>query len=275
MAFRDPLSGRFRCRGLRTSTSTTSAKHLPSHSHATSVSGKTVRRPTFQTGFVVHEHRTGLSKSHASREQPDHPRWSSVASPLRVYAPTREDISVTSSNTSQQSETTQYDVTSIALDPPEPEQDSPSTSSSVSTSQILAPVKADMETMNANLRGIVGGRHPLLVQAADQIFGAGGKKLRPAIVFLASRATCACTGHSDLTPQHRRLAEIVEMIHTASLVHDDVLDESDVRRGTSVKLLQRQTVYLHRLCGVQLCSYIYKMPCYVFRRSYSQQKIWD
>lgn len=35
----------------------------------------------------------------------------------------------------------------------------------------------------------------------------------------------------DLTQQHRRLAEIVEMIHTASLVHDDVLDESSVRRG--------------------------------------------
>lgn len=35
----------------------------------------------------------------------------------------------------------------------------------------------------------------------------------------------------DITEQHRRLAEIVEMIHTASLVHDDVLDESSVRRG--------------------------------------------
>ena len=40
-----------------------------------------------------------------------------------------------------------------------------------------------------------------------------------------------CT-HRDITEQHRRLAEIVEMIHTASLVHDDVLDESSVRRGT-------------------------------------------
>lgn len=40
----------------------------------------------------------------------------------------------------------------------------------------------------------------------------------------------------DLTIKHRRLAEIIEMIHTASLIHDDVLDESDMRRGTSSDL---------------------------------------
>jgi all-trans-nonaprenyl-diphosphate synthase len=46
-----------------------------------------------------------------------------------------------------------------------------------------------------------------------------------------------------LQPQHRRLAEITEMIHTASLIHDDVLDESDVRRG-------KQTV--HRMLGTRV-----------------------
>ena len=45
-----------------------------------------------------------------------------------------------------------------------------------------------------------------------------------------------CATFRDLTEQHRRLAEIVEMIHTASLVHDDVLDESSVRRGWSCLL---------------------------------------
>ena len=41
----------------------------------------------------------------------------------------------------------------------------------------------------------------------------------------------------NLRPQHRRLAEITEMIHTASLIHDDVLDESDTRRGPFLPLL--------------------------------------
>lgn len=227
MAFRNPIRGKFRCRGLRTA-GTSSASRLPSHAHASSLPGKKVKRPHLSSSQLAHDYRNQLSlSSHPQAEQPEQQRWSSVAAPLRVYAPTREDTSVVSSSDSDTSD--QYDISSIAIDPPE--QQPASTSSTVSTSHILAPVKADMEAMNANLRGIVGGRHPLLVQAADQIFGAGGKKLRPAIVFLASRATCACTGKRDITEQHRRLAEIVEMIHTASLVHDDVLDESSVRRG--------------------------------------------
>lgn len=44
-----------------------------------------------------------------------------------------------------------------------------------------------------------------------------------------------CFDRSDLTERHRRLAEIIEMIHTASLVHDDVLDECDTRRGQNCK----------------------------------------
>lgn len=58
----------------------------------------------------------------------------------------------------------------------------------------MAPVAADMEQMNANLRGIVGDRHPMLQAAAEQIFGAGGKRLRPAIVFLVARATAELEG---------------------------------------------------------------------------------
>lgn len=61
-------------------------------------------------------------------------------------------------------------------------------------SQIVRPVVADMEQMNHNLRTIVGQRHPMLMAAADQIFGAGGKKLRPMIVFLVARATAELAG---------------------------------------------------------------------------------
>mmetsp|Transcript_28502 Transcript_28502/g.72512 ORF Transcript_28502/g.72512 Transcript_28502/m.72512 type:complete len:404 (-) Transcript_28502:821-2032(-) len=95
----------------------------------------------------------------------------------------------------------------------------------------VAPAKLDLELMNTNLKNVVGNRHPMLMAAAEQIFGAGGKKLRPVIVFLVARATANLMKLPDITEKHRRLAEIVEMIHTASLVHDDVLDECDIRRG--------------------------------------------
>jgi len=67
-------------------------------------------------------------------------------------------------------------------------------SPTMSSSQILAPVRDDMEQMAENLRNIVGNRNPLLLAAAEQIFGAGGKKLRPAIVFLVARATAELSG---------------------------------------------------------------------------------
>ncbi|MBD2509754.1 solanesyl diphosphate synthase [Nostoc muscorum FACHB-395] len=93
---------------------------------------------------------------------------------------------------------------------------------------LFTPVEADLRLLADNLKQLVGNRHPILFAAAEHLFGAGGKRIRPAIVLLISRATML---DQDITPRHRRLAEITEMIHTASLVHDDVVDESDVRRG--------------------------------------------
>ncbi|KAL5975381.1 Solanesyl diphosphate synthase 3, chloroplastic/mitochondrial [Asimina triloba] len=90
---------------------------------------------------------------------------------------------------------------------------------------------------------IVGAENPVLVSAAEQIFGAGGKRMRPALVFMVARATSKIVGLKDLTPQHRRLAEIIEMIHTASLIHDDVLDDSGMRRGKAT---------IHQLYGTRV-----------------------
>jgi all-trans-nonaprenyl-diphosphate synthase len=59
---------------------------------------------------------------------------------------------------------------------------------------IVEPVKSDVALMNANLKNVVGNRHPMLMAAAEQIFGAGGKKLRPVIVFLVARATAQLMG---------------------------------------------------------------------------------
>ncbi|QIZ72838.1 solanesyl diphosphate synthase [Oxynema aestuarii] len=97
-----------------------------------------------------------------------------------------------------------------------------------STTSLFSPVEADLRLLTENLKNLVGARHPILYAAAEHLFGARGKQVRPAIVLLLSKATLL---DREITPRHRRLAEITEMIHTASLVHDDVVDESEVRRG--------------------------------------------
>ncbi|KAI3774918.1 hypothetical protein L1987_49481 [Smallanthus sonchifolius] len=112
-----------------------------------------------------------------------------------------------------------------------------------STTSLFEAVSDDLLTLNKNLQSIVGAENPVLMSAAEQIFSAGGKRMRPALVFLVSRATLQITGLDELTKEHRRLAEIIEMIHTASLIHDDVLDESDMRRG-------QETV--HQLYGTRV-----------------------
>jgi all-trans-nonaprenyl-diphosphate synthase len=96
------------------------------------------------------------------------------------------------------------------------------------TSSLFAPVEDDLSSLADNLKQLVGASHPILYAAADHLFGAGGKRIRPAIVLLLARAT---TPDQSIWPKHLRLAEITEMIHTASLVHDDVVDESALRRG--------------------------------------------
>lgn len=97
-----------------------------------------------------------------------------------------------------------------------------------SVASLFAPVDADLCEMTENLKRLVGARHPILYAAAEHLFGAGGKRLRPALVLLISKATAP---NQVIRPPHRRLAEITEMIHTASLVHDDVVDEAELRRG--------------------------------------------
>lgn len=98
----------------------------------------------------------------------------------------------------------------------------------ISTTSLFAPVEEDLRLLTENLTRLIGTRHPILGAAAEHLFAAGGKRIRPAVVLLVARAT---EPDRELTPRHRRLAEITEMIHTASLIHDDVVDESQLRRN--------------------------------------------
>ncbi len=99
--------------------------------------------------------------------------------------------------------------------------------SALSLEKIYAPVAADMEAVNAVIRARLHSEIVLINQVAEYIIGAGGKRLRPALLLMVANAL----GYRG--DAHHELAAVVEFIHTATLLHDDVVDESDLRRGRS------------------------------------------
>jgi octaprenyl-diphosphate synthase len=90
---------------------------------------------------------------------------------------------------------------------------------------ILALAAPDMAAVDALIRHRLGSDVVLVNQVAEHIVSGGGKRLRPMLLLLAARAL----GHQG--PDALQLAAVVEFIHTATLLHDDVVDESDLRRG--------------------------------------------
>jgi len=86
-------------------------------------------------------------------------------------------------------------------------------------------VAKDMHRVDEHIKQQLSSDVVLINQLSAYIIGSGGKRLRPQLVLLAARA-CGYTGN-----QHITIAAIVEFIHTATLLHDDVVDASDLRRG--------------------------------------------
>ena len=82
-----------------------------------------------------------------------------------------------------------------------------------------------MRAVDAMIRRRLESDVVLIRQVAEYIIASGGKRLRPAILLLAAGATGYAGRH------HHELAAVVEFIHTATLLHDDVVDESGLRRG--------------------------------------------
>ena len=91
--------------------------------------------------------------------------------------------------------------------------------------RLQALVDDDLKRVNVQIVQRMDSQVDLIPQLAGHIVAAGGKRLRP-ILTLASAALCDYTGD-----RHISLAACVEFIHTATLLHDDVVDESDLRRG--------------------------------------------
>lgn len=99
---------------------------------------------------------------------------------------------------------------------------SPATTAILNT--LYAPVAAEMQLIEQRLRTELSSKHPFVDELVRYGCLLGGKRLRPALLLLTGKAL------GGITPAHLTLATVVEMIHTATLVHDDVLDEAKVRR---------------------------------------------
>lgn len=90
---------------------------------------------------------------------------------------------------------------------------------------LLSAIAPDMLAVNQVIRQQLHSDVPLVNQIAEYIISAGGKRLRPVLVLLMANA------YQYQGKHHFDLAAIVEFIHTATLLHDDVVDESSMRRG--------------------------------------------
>lgn len=93
--------------------------------------------------------------------------------------------------------------------------------------KLYAPIAADMEAVNDVIRRRLHSDVVLIRQVAEYIISAGGKRLRPALLLMVANALGYQGTH------HHELAAVLELIHTSTLLHDDVVDESDLRRGRS------------------------------------------
>src|SRR5262245_18963531 len=94
----------------------------------------------------------------------------------------------------------------------------------INLADLYAPIAAELAAAERIFRHELESRFPFVQRLVDHGADFQGKRLRPALVLLTGRAC------GRLTEAHRVLAAVVEMIHTATLVHDDVLDEAVVRR---------------------------------------------
>lgn len=87
------------------------------------------------------------------------------------------------------------------------------------------PVQADLESFDQKLHDYLRGDSPLITSIAQHLLKSKGKRIRPAFLFLSSRAA------DNFTPHSVDASLAIELIHTATLLHDDVVDEAELRRG--------------------------------------------
>jgi len=105
---------------------------------------------------------------------------------------------------------------------------------SMKTESIFSSIEEDLKQVKSNILASLDCDHPFLSLVAQSYFHLKGKHFRPTVLLTLSRALAFDSSQgniSQVTPKQLQLAEIVEMIHTASIIHDDVIDKAETRRG--------------------------------------------
>ncbi|MCX8053198.1 MAG: polyprenyl synthetase family protein, partial [Armatimonadetes bacterium] len=92
-----------------------------------------------------------------------------------------------------------------------------------------APIAKRLDEVRHIIESVTFSTIDVVSQISSHAFSAGGKCIRPALVILSAGA---CGAGTDM-PAVVKIAAVVELLHTASLLHDDVVDSADVRRGVS------------------------------------------
>ena len=97
--------------------------------------------------------------------------------------------------------------------------------------EIQALMKSDLELMDQILVSRLDSNVELISQMSHYIINSGGKRIRPLLLLLCAKAT---DYEGDY---HYSMAVVIELIHTATLLHDDVVDQSTTRRGQDLSLI--------------------------------------
>ena len=100
-----------------------------------------------------------------------------------------------------------------------------STLSSATAAEVFELLRDDLSAIEREFSRQSASNVAVITDIAQYLIAGGGKRIRPLLLLLSAKAL-GCTSHSRI-----RLGAVVEMLHTATLVHDDIIDEADTRRG--------------------------------------------
>ena len=108
---------------------------------------------------------------------------------------------------------------------------------------LVALVQPDMERVNKMILSRTGSDVTMIPEVANHLISSGGKRLRP-MLTLATAGLCDYKGDGQI-----KLAAAVEFMHTATLLHDDVVDQSDMRRGKLAARITDGKIPENRIIG--------------------------